>query len=92
MGDWANEVVCAGNVEKIEVGQVADGTGDRVGFGEVEVGDVEVVDSVCLGIGVAGDTLLGFAAVGGWEPGRESDRVTKLFLDLKEGFFVLWVA
>jgi len=52
-GDWTDEVVGAANVEKTEVREVGEGGRDRVGFGEVKVGEVEVVDAVCLGVGVA---------------------------------------
>jgi len=49
-GYCANEVVGVGDGKKIEVGKVTYGGGDRVGFGEVKVVEVEVVDAVRLGL------------------------------------------
>jgi len=52
-GYCANDVGGVGDEKKFEVGKVAYGGGNRVGFGEVNFGEVEVVDAVCWGDGVA---------------------------------------
>lgn len=69
-GDCAEEV-CVNEVKIIQVGKVAYGGGNRVGFGEVKVGEVEDVDAACLvvAVGDTSDTFPnGVAIVSGWEP------------------------
>lgn len=51
-GYCANDVGGSGDGKKLQVGNVTYGERNRVGFGEVKVGEVEVVDAVCLGDGV----------------------------------------
>lgn len=50
--DGTHNVRDVSDVENCEEREVSDGGRDRVGFGEVEVGEVEVVDTVGLGVGV----------------------------------------
>ena len=52
-GYCANDVGVVGDVKKFEAGKATYGGGNRVGFAEVKFGEVEVVDAVCWGDGVA---------------------------------------